>query len=73
MDTLPPSVADWMRENGFTLGEQQPLPVLAAAGAGALTPDTGLSLSSVFHSVWPDIYSTVGIASVASQDGKSEE
>jgi hypothetical protein len=38
MDTLPHSVAAWMREKGFTLGEQQPRPVLAATGAGALPP-----------------------------------
>ena len=32
MDALPPLVAAWMREKGFTLGEQQPRPVLAATG-----------------------------------------
>ena len=35
MATLRPSVAAWMRKKRFTLGEQQPRPVLAEAGAGA--------------------------------------
>jgi hypothetical protein len=72
MDTLPPPVADWMQEKGFILGEQQPHPVLAAAGAGALPFET-LPPIEMSHPTEQTTDDRDGPVPVGSKDGKSEE